>query len=278
MALFGIGLAAVLFSSSAFAQKTPEAKETKKTRHIKMMKIENGKKMELDTVLTGNDVFIWNGDTLNPAKHTKKFNSSGFDKLRHIDVEVEDNDGNENVRIFRHRGGKPGEPMILQTDSDNDVQLFSDMEGDSIQKKIVIHKRLKHGNDEDMYLNGPDMRHFPPMPPMPPAPHMKMLKRAQSGRVIDLNDPNIISYRKKDLSGGREKIEIIRKKSEGLDNMDFNFQFDNDMMVPEPPEPPVFMNELNNDEGDLKVIRKEKKVEEQKDQKIEEETAPKENK
>lgn len=69
-ALLGMGLAAFLLSSPAIAQNT---KETKETRHIKMTKIENGKKMELDTVLTGNDVFIWNGDTIGPAEHIKRF-------------------------------------------------------------------------------------------------------------------------------------------------------------------------------------------------------------
>jgi hypothetical protein len=160
-ALLGMGLAAILLSSSAIAQNT---KETNETRHIKMTKIENGKKMELDTVLTGNDVFIWNGDTIGPAKHIKRFSPSGFDKMHNIDVKVDRKDGKEKVMIYKHFPPMPPEP---------------------------------------------------PMPPMPPMRHFKMMKGTNSGRVIDLNDPNIISYKKKNMSGDREKIEIIRKKSLG---------------------------------------------------------------
>lgn len=110
-----------------------------------MTKIENGKKMELDTVLTGNDVFIWNGDTIGPAKHIKRFSPSGFDKMHNIDVKVDRKDGKEKVMIYKHFPPMPPEP---------------------------------------------------PMPPMPPMRHFKMMKGTNSGRVIDLNDPNIISYKK----------------------------------------------------------------------------------
>jgi hypothetical protein len=37
-------------------------------------------------------------------------------------------------------------------------------------------------------------------------------KRSKPGNVIDLSDPGIISFNKKKLSGGREKIEIIRNE------------------------------------------------------------------
>ncbi len=220
LALFGMGLAAIILSSAAFAQKTPD---TKKTKHIKMMKIENGKKMELDTLLTGDDVFVWNGDTINPEKHIKKFNPSGFDKMHHIDVNVDRQDGKEEERMI--------------------------------------------------YLNGPNMKHFPPMPPMPHP--IRMFKGPISGQVIDLNDPNIISYKKKNLSGDREKIEIIRKKSEQPENLTFDVEVEDSMMAPEPPD---FRYEFNNGEPRRKIIRKEIKVEEKNEKKINVEAAPNENK
>ncbi|MDP3435022.1 MAG: hypothetical protein Q8T04_18945, partial [Bacteroidota bacterium] len=200
-ALLGMGLATFLLSSPVIAQNT---KETKETRHVKMTKIENGKKMELDTVLTGNDVFIWNGDTIGPAVHIKRFSPSGFDKMHNIDVKVDRRDGKEKVMIYKH---------------------------------------------------------FPPMPPMPPMPpvrHMKMMKGANSGRVIDLNDPNIISYKKKNLSGDREKIEIIRKKTEEAEHANFEFEFNDELMAP---EAPVLMNEFDNEASDKKKVRKEIEVE-----------------
>ncbi|MDP2112519.1 MAG: hypothetical protein Q8K69_00520, partial [Bacteroidota bacterium] len=199
-ALLGLGLASFLLSLPSFAQMPKESKET---RHIKMTKIENGKKMELDTVLTGNDVFIWNGDTIGPAVHIKRFSPSGFDKMHNIDVKVDRRDGKEKVMIYKH---------------------------------------------------------FPPMPPMPPMPpvrHMKMMKGANSGRVIDLNDPNIISYKKKNLSGDREKIEIIRKKTEEAEHANFEFEFNDELMAP---EAPVLMNEFDNEASDKKKVRKEIEV------------------
>ncbi|MDO8929777.1 MAG: hypothetical protein Q7W54_12425 [Bacteroidota bacterium] len=192
-ALLGMGLAAFLLSSPAIAQKT---KETKETRHIKMTKIENGKKMELDTVLTGNDVFIWNGDTIGPAVHIKRFSPSGFDKMHNIDVKVDRRDGKEKEMIYKH---------------------------------------------------------FPPMPPMPPMRHMKMIKGANSDRVIDLNDPNIISYKKKNMSGDREKIEIIRKKSEAPEHTNFEFEFNDELVAPEAPES---IREFEDNNRKMKITEK----------------------
>jgi len=211
--LTGLGI-----SAWAVPQDKTQA-QPKKSRHIKMIKMENGKKMELDTVLTGDDIFVWNGDTINPVKHVKKFSHAGFDKMHHIDVE-----------------------------------------GDSAHKKIIIHKRLHDGNEADhfVYLNEPRMKHFPPMPPMPPVPHLKMMKDKHSGRSINLNDPNIISFKKKDLSGDREKIEIIRKKTEALNDMNFDFEIDHAMMAPEPPH---IMDEFNNEESGQKHMEEEIEVE-----------------
>lgn len=151
------GLTAALLSSFAFVQKSDKVQEPKKNRHVRMIKVENGKKMELDTVLVNDDVFVWNGDTISPGMHIRKVNSPG-------------------------------------------------------------------------------MRHFPPMPPVPPVPHVKMLGIRHQGKAIDLNDPNIISYKKTEISGNREKIEIIRKKPANNENETFNFQFDDELMAPEAPE------------------------------------------
>ena len=212
---FGLaGLTSTLLSFT-FIQNSDEVQEPKKERHIKMTKIENGKKMVLDTVLTGDDVFVWNGDTINPAKHIKKFSPSGFDKMHNFDVKVEHKDGKEKVMIFRHRDGKPGAPMMWHGDL------------------------------------GEDMEHFP-VPPVPPVPHVRMMKMQHSGKVIDLNDPNIISYKKKEMSGDREKIEIIRKKQDGPAPTHFDFEFDHEMGMPEAPE---------SGEPGKKMIRKEIKTE-----------------
>ena len=41
--------------------------------------------------------------------------------------------------------------------------------------------------------------------------HFLVPPRHQSEKIIDLNDPNIISFQRKKIDGGKEKITIIRK-------------------------------------------------------------------
>ena len=226
-------LAVTLFSSLAFSQKSDEKATPEKSRHIKVMKMIDGKKMELDTVITGDNLLVWQGDTLNPVKHKWGFSPSGFDKLHHFDVKVDENGGRKNVMIYRDKGGKDSKQITYEIESADDDQVLNVADGDSVNKKIIIRKRMRDREDNpQFYFGGPDMKHFPPMPPVP---HFKMVQRA---RVIDLNDPNIISYKKKNLSGGREKIEIIRKKGDESKNMSFEFRGGDDMVAPQMPEMP----------------------------------------
>lgn len=274
MALLGMGLAVMLLSSELSAQNAPEVKDPKKTRHIKMTKIENGKTMKLDTVLTGDDVFVWNGDTINPVKHIKKFSPSGFDKLQHIDVNVDRKGGKEKVMIFSHKDGKDGEPLIWNMDSDEDMEIVTE-DVDSLGKRIVVRKRIKDGDGNHMmFLHDGNMRHFPPVPPVPPVPHVRMMKMKHAGKTINLNDPNIISYKKKDMSGDREKIEIIRKKSEEPENMNFDFEFE----APEAPEAPMHIREFNGDNQKMKIMEKEIKIDGKKGKEIKVEVETEENK
>lgn len=57
---------------------------------------------------------------------------------------------------------------------------------------------------------------MPPMPPdvpFPPhAPHVMMFRNNRNKNVIDLSDPGIISYDKKLMKNGNEKITIVRKQ------------------------------------------------------------------
>ncbi|HLN74041.1 MAG: hypothetical protein ACM3O8_13795 [Methylococcaceae bacterium] len=223
--------AIMLIPGFAFSQ----AQDVKKTRHIKMMKIENGKKMEIDTVLTGNDVFVWNGDTINPEKHIEKFSPSEFDK-RHPE------------KVHK---------MIMHADSGEDVRIITE-EGDTVGEKIIIHKRMRDGNDNDhfIYLNRPGGYHFPPVPGAPAVPHIKRFKGMNNSKMINLNDPNVISFKKKDMSGGREKIEIIRKKTSDSDNMNVDIDIDDALQVPEPPMPPMMEGTMDQD-SDRRMMKQE---------------------
>lgn len=273
LVLFAVaGLAALGLSSWSNLQEKEKA-QPKKTRHIKMIKMENGKKMELDTVLSGDDVFVWNGDTINPGKHIKGVSPSEFDKMHHPDGDM---DEQREVKIIRHKGNKSGHAKIWQMDADDDVETVTVVDGDSTENKIIIKKRLKDGNEENriIYLNHEDGENFPPMPPMPPMPHMRMMQMNHAKGMINLNDPNVISYKKKELSGGREKIEIIRHKSDENENMNFNFEMDDSMIVPETPQPEGFQYEFKSGDPNQKKMRKEIRVEVKDDGKTDEEVAP----
>jgi hypothetical protein len=278
---FGLaGLTSALLSFNFF-QKSGEIQEPKKARHIKMLKMENGKKIELDTVLTNDDVFVWNGDTVNPPKHFKKVNPSGIDKMEKFDVKVDHQDGKEKVMVIKHKDGKNGEPMIWNTVSDDDMEILTE-DNDSTGKRIVVRKRLKDGNENQVfYFKNGDTGHFPPMPPVPPVPpvpYMQMMQMQHSGQIINLNDPNIISFKRKKMSGDREKIEIIRKKSEAPEDMTFDFKFDNGLMAPEAPEAPELIRELKGENQKMKIMEKEIKVNGKKGKEIKVEVESVENK
>lgn len=250
----------LLIPCLAFSQSPDQ----QKTRHIHMMKIENGKKMEIDTILSGNDVLVWNGDTINPEKHIKGFSPSEFDK-RHPDP-MDNNPMRKRVHVLRSRALH--DSLTMQGDSTEDIRIITD-DGDTVGQKIIIHKRLKDGDERDhfIYLDERHNGHFPPVPGVPPVPHIRRFKGMNSSKMINLNDPNVISFKKKDISGGREKIEIIRKKTKETDNMDFTLDMDPQMNVPQPPMPPalegqdsihgtIHKEEIKMDKAEKKAERK----------------------
>jgi hypothetical protein len=228
--------------------------------------MEDGKKMELDTIIGADDVFVWNGDTINPGRHIKGFSPSEFDKMHNPEGWQ---DRRDKMRNLERRMERLGQDNLRHMDSSRMVQIFTEEEEDSTGKKIIIHKRLKDGNIEDriIHLKGHNGNHFPPVPPMPPMPRMGMFEGDNNKGTIDLNDPDIISFKKKKMSGDREKIEIIRKKSQADENMNFNFQMNDDLGVPEPPEAPEFDFDFDFDESTGEVIE-EKIIEEEKNDSI----------
>ena len=85
------------------------------------------------------------------------------------------------------------------------------------------------------------------------------------------------------MSGGREKIEIIRKKSDNPEHDVFKFNFDPELMAPEAPDapfPPVPEMEWQSDDDSTHVrIIEHKKVIDGKDGKeVEVKIEKKENK
>lgn len=117
---------------------------------------------------------------------------------------------------------------------------------------------IKDGENQLILQNLPDMPAIPS--------HMMMWKGKHSGHVIDLNDPNITSFKIKDMKGGLEKIEIIRKKSTEPEETTFDFQGDDQMIPPPPPLPPgspsapETIREYNDGNENIKIIEKSTKV------------------
>ncbi|MFA5327115.1 MAG: hypothetical protein WC384_04940 [Prolixibacteraceae bacterium] len=278
LAVFGmVGFSALLLSAFTPEQKKDEPQEPKKERHIKMVKVENGKKVELDTVLTDDKIFVWHGDTIGGKEMVKHFGTEGHRKMKRYKVKVDGDGKNENVFVYHMKDGKGGEPMIWQMDSDNDVHVFTDADGDSIRKNIIIRKRIKDGEGKQMmFFDHANGMPVPPVPPVPPVAHFRSLREMNHGRVIDLNDPNIITYKKKDLKGGREKIEIIRKKSDG--NLTFNFKAGDDMAMLPMPEGPEFNWAPDSAVENMTIAKEDKSVDDKKVKEIEVEVQNEENK
>ncbi|NOR73764.1 MAG: hypothetical protein GQ525_01260 [Draconibacterium sp.] len=174
LSIIGIFGLAVLFTSAISILETPQdpPKGKKVEKHIKMVTVDDdGTRTELDTVLEGDNVFIWNGDTIG-GEHEMKWVSGGD-----YNINVEES-GDRKVII-----------MKSGTEGEHKVMMFSGDEGDN-----------------EMIFGAPHMAGSPH------APKVMMMKMHNQGNVIDLSDPGIISYEKKDLKDGKEKITIIRNK------------------------------------------------------------------
>ena len=100
-------------------------------------------------------------------------------------------------------------------------------EMDSINKNFEFRFFDSDSEDDNPFI-------FAPHPPK--VPHVVRLNKKLSGNVIDLGDPDIISYKKKKMSGGREKITIIRNEPSETAEEDVVIK------VPDVPGPAVWMS------------------------------------
>jgi len=195
-------VAFLLLSTVGISAQTNEKAE--KQKHVKMVMIEDGEKTVLDTLLTGDETdFDW----IDEQEFTSALDSSLKRKLKHLRYEFS---GGENEEVFvfgaderpfaHHRGNRI---MIKDTV----------LEGDSARTVVMIRRGDGPGKGNMHFRHDREWIHAP-MPPHPPKRVEIFDWHSEDKTVIRLDDPNVISYKKKDLSGGREKIEIIRKKQE----------------------------------------------------------------
>jgi len=173
--------AVFLTSSMAVGQQTPKPPKAPKTgKHIKMIKVDDdGNTVELDTVIAGDQVFVWQGDTIGKkemkwiTKDDFKMDSIHQNFDMNFEYQIED-DGEGNMMIMK--SGKGGKHMIMAPVP-------------------------------------------PGAPLPPHASKVIMFRGQKNKNVIDLSDPGIISYDKKLRKDGTEKITIVRKQVPEVDSM-----------------------------------------------------------
>ncbi|QGY44994.1 hypothetical protein GM418_15330 [Maribellus comscasis] len=201
--IFGITtvLVCAAFLLSSFSlrenpQDPPRGK--KKERHIKLVKVdEDGNKTELDTILSNDDFFVWNGDTIGGGM-------KWFSKREFVpDSLLGDMDFDFDFDVDSH--GK-GNVFVLKSDGDSTLEYRFDMRKDDLHGDHDV--MVWHGDKgENRIFVAPKV---PGVPPVPPVPRLHFLENANTENIIDLSDPGIISYKKKKMKDGKEKITIVR--------------------------------------------------------------------
>lgn len=209
--ILGVLLASFLLLSSFSLRENPQdpPRGEKSKRQIKLIKVEDGKKTELDTIIKGDTIFVWNGDTIEA-------------------------NGDFNFVM-------PELPKL-----------------DSLHKNFTFRF-----NGDDMDFEPPFV--FPPDAPRPPkAPHIFHFQSKSDKNIIDLSDPGIISYKKRDKIGGREKITIIREKKNEAENEEVDITWTSKpsgFLVKAPPKIEKRIKVIKKDNGEIEVEVKENKTE-----------------
>lgn len=171
---------------------------SKKVQRVKVMVSKDGKETKIDT-------------TFNLAD--EKMVSAKVDSvLRELDID-EFGPGNEDIVI--HKGGKRIRRTStgdVKTQGEERFDIFiqhgdSDKTGE--RGKVIRIKEFKNR----LNMNGPGGDNF--LPPPPPMPPHTLIMHKQTGRdpyAFDTRDESVVSYEKKDIGDGLEKITIVRKK------------------------------------------------------------------
>ncbi len=195
-------LVALSFNAVAQDTETTEGSKDVKKKHIKIVTVEDGVTTKIDTIVSGDDDMVWFGD--------HSFENFEWDMENF--PEMPDSAMMEHMKNFpppHSKDGKGPRPRVhiyKGPGEFSEVREFRFDEGDSTRHMIFVKS---HGE------GGTGMEFSGDRPPFPPGQvHMIKHQMKNDPNMIDLNDPNIISFKKKDLSGDREKIEIIRKKSD----------------------------------------------------------------
>jgi hypothetical protein len=204
-----------VFSLSSFnfigksPQDPPRGKKTEK--HIKMVKVDDsGKKVELDTVIHDDQVFVWQGDTIGGGKELKWITKDDFkmDSVHRFDYKIE-GDGNKRIMIMKSGKGDehfvmapfpPGAPMpphapgvmmfrdhrnknVIDLSDPGIISYDKKLRKDGTEKITIVRKQVPKGDSlmEDVFIG-------------------------DDGEVIHINETK---------EGGEKKVEVkVEKKAE----------------------------------------------------------------
>jgi len=186
----GLFLAATLFSYGQTTKSATAAKsDQKKEQHVKVIVSQNGKVTKIDT-------------TFNFADE-KLIQLKVDSLLKKLEV-VKGKAGESNVIIMRGMGPNGGARQYSV------MYQNCDSNGVKSGKKVVM---IGNGNGIATFDSDGDMMVPPPPPPPPPPFHMNGFRMTRSDAfAMDPDNKDIISYDKKDIGKGLEKITIVRKK------------------------------------------------------------------
>lgn len=193
------GLSAIFWITlnPVIAQDQQEAK-----RQIKIVKVKDGNTTVVDTIIAGRGpgLFVPGDRTPDPDRIIEWVSRDVLGEAT--------GDSVKSVIIIRKGQGE--EPFFLHRRSGSADSLF--------RQRFMMERRMANTGDSILIFRDrqmPGLRRFPSrdsrMPFAPAVPRIQML-RGQNANVINLNDKGIISYKKKKMSGGREKITIIREE------------------------------------------------------------------
>jgi hypothetical protein len=230
-------LLVIVHGKTVIAQdaKTPHKNKTEK--HIKMVKVDdNGKKTSIDTVITGDAPFVWEGDTVG-GKEFKWVTKNDFalDSVHEFEYKIHD-DGKG--MIFIHKGGNdcedfmvppvPHAPKVMMFDHGRNKNVIdlSDpgiisydkkLRKDGTEKITIVRKQIPEGEEmeEDVFIHAP----VPPEPLMHPG-HSKKVRviKSDDGTVQVFEDDEVIDIKShngeaKFITDDGKVIHMKEKKS-----------------------------------------------------------------
>lgn len=229
----------ILHSKTVIAQDAKAPAKSKTEKHIKMLKVDDdGKKTEIDTVITGDAPFVWNGDTIGGGGEFKWISRSDFtmDSVHQFDYKIED-DGNHKVMIMHSGDGEPimwtpaapgappvpHEPRMMRFSSSRGKNVIdlSDpgiisydkkLRKDGTEKITIVRKQVSENveMEEDVFIHAPGA-------PAEFGFHSGHPEKVKTIRVVKSDDGTMTVFEDEDVvrvKGQKIKVKEIKEGNE----------------------------------------------------------------